>query len=285
MKKYIVCLMGLVMALGFVGISSAAIVADPGGDAIGPTDITAIRAEQFVRPGDVSYTATPNIGGLMIFEADVDSSTGTGGVLSMTGIPVTPCPCKSTVGMDVAIIVMNRPQGPASNSALCGTERKSGEWYAIKSTGGSDTTGILRGYTDPVLPETLTSRSYTFPWSHILAYVNIEITPDSEKYDYLNAVNFATTRWQLSVWTDANYAVDQDDFGDGSLLFNISDWAPNGDGVLVTGVDDGSVDRLIFCEGNFDGDPDVDGQDASKFKTDFGRSKLSFPCPSSNYYY
>ena len=32
MKKYIVCLMGLVMALGFVGMSSAAVVTDPVGD-------------------------------------------------------------------------------------------------------------------------------------------------------------------------------------------------------------------------------------------------------------
>jgi hypothetical protein len=32
------------------------------------------------------------------------------------------------------------------------------------------------------------------------------------------------------------------------------------------------------CEGNFDGDLDVDGTDASTFKTDFGRSKLIHPC-------
>ena len=290
MKKYIVCLMGLVMALGFVGMSSAGIVTDPAGDAVGPTDITAIRAEQLARPDGlimmkVSYTATPNIGGIMIFEADVDSSTGTGGSLSMTGIPVTPCPCKTTAGMDLGIIVLNRPQGATSNSALCGKRREGGEWYAIASAGGSDTVGILRGYTDPVLPETITNRSFSFPFSHILAYVNYNITNPAERPDYASSINPATTRWQVSVWTDANYATDLDDFGNGSTLFNISDWAPNGDGVLVTGVDDGSVDRLIFCEGNMDGDPDVDGNDASKFKTDFGRSKLSFPCPTSNYYY
>lgn len=32
------------------------------------------------------------------------------------------------------------------------------------------------------------------------------------------------------------------------------------------------------CEGNFDGDTDVDGSDASAFKSDFGRSKLMDPC-------
>jgi hypothetical protein len=35
------------------------------------------------------------------------------------------------------------------------------------------------------------------------------------------------------------------------------------------------------CEGNFDYDCDVDGSDASTFKSDFGRSGLSTPCPSS----
>jgi hypothetical protein len=32
------------------------------------------------------------------------------------------------------------------------------------------------------------------------------------------------------------------------------------------------------CEGNFDGDKDVDGTDASFFKSDFGRSKIQNPC-------
>jgi hypothetical protein len=35
------------------------------------------------------------------------------------------------------------------------------------------------------------------------------------------------------------------------------------------------------CEGNFDGDLDVDGSDASTFKTDFGRSKISNPCTNA----
>ncbi len=36
------------------------------------------------------------------------------------------------------------------------------------------------------------------------------------------------------------------------------------------------------CEGNFDGDSDVDGSDAHLFKTDFGRSLLRDPCGSAN---
>jgi len=36
------------------------------------------------------------------------------------------------------------------------------------------------------------------------------------------------------------------------------------------------------CEGNFDGDSDVDGSDAHLFKVDFGRSLLRDPCGSAN---
>ena len=36
------------------------------------------------------------------------------------------------------------------------------------------------------------------------------------------------------------------------------------------------------CEGNFDGDNDVDGTDATTFKTDFGRGGYNNPCESGN---
>ena len=36
------------------------------------------------------------------------------------------------------------------------------------------------------------------------------------------------------------------------------------------------------CEGNFDGDEDVDGDDAFTFKEDFGRSPFQIPCESGN---
>ncbi len=35
---------------------------------------------------------------------------------------------------------------------------------------------------------------------------------------------------------------------------------------------------LCDCEGDFDCDGDCDGTDASKFKTDFGRSSFNDPC-------
>ena len=290
MRKYFMCVLGLVMVLGFVGMSSAAIVTDPTGDLIGsgPTDITAARAEQETRTDGVtvlkvSYTATPNIGGIMVFEADVDSNTATGGSLSMTGIPVSPCPCKTTAGIDVVVMVMNRDQAATSNSAMCAgcsdstaascaRKRWYGEWYAVASgTGTTDTTGYMRGFLDPTTFYTqATNKSYTFPWDTILLRGNYELPP-AEQYVYADALNPADTRWQLSVWTDPTFA-DEDDFANGASFFGISDVIPNGDGNLVPSVD--VANNLTFCEGNFDNDIDVDGWDASKFKTDFGRARL-----------
>ena len=64
MKNYYVCMIILMMVLGFIGMSSAAIVTDPTGDliGIGPTDIRAVRAEQMTR-GD----------GVVLLGHDVDS--------------------------------------------------------------------------------------------------------------------------------------------------------------------------------------------------------------------
>jgi hypothetical protein len=294
-KRNIVITINLFLLLGFVSLSSAAIINDSTGDAIGPTDITAIRAEQLMR-GDgvtvlkVSYTSTPNLGGIMVFEADVDSGTGTGGNVSMTGIPVFPCPCKVTAGMDVAIIMLNRDQSENSATAICagcvdsaaascGTARHVGEWYAVASYGKTDTNGVLRGYSNNPPNITQTSKCHTFPWSTILFYARSAITDPAEQYDYVNALDPDTTRWQLSVWTDSAYAPgNEDDFADGSTFFNISDWAPNGDGILVPSVDVGGA--YTYCEGNFDNDMDQDGADASRFKQNFGRSPISFKCPS-----
>jgi hypothetical protein len=243
----------------------------------------------------VSYTATPNIGAVMIFEADVDSSTGTGGALSMTGIPVTPCPCKTTAGIDVQIIALNRDQAGTSSLGMCKDctvpgsimrQRHYGEYFAV--TGGSgttDTVGALRGFADPTVFITNASRrSITFPWATLLVYVNNEAQFYGEKFDYYNAIDPATTKWQLSVWTDADAdTTDKDDFADGETYFNISDVVPNGNGNLVPSVDAGNNDT--FCEGNFDGDQDVDGSDVALFKTDSGRSSVNRPCPGSNYFY
>ncbi len=295
-KRNMAVFVSLLLLLGFRGLSSAAIVTDPTGDAIGPTDIKAIQAEQMTR-GDgvellkVSYTATPNIGGIMIFEANVDNNTGTGGTLSMTGIPVAPCPCKTTPGIDVAIIMLNRDQDANAASAICAgcvnaeaascaTKRHYGEWYAVASYNNTDTNGVLRGYTDPLPNFDSTSKCYTFPWDMILMYARGAITNPAEQYDYAEAIDPTTTRWQLSVWTDEDApTTDNDDFADGTAFFNISDWVPNGDGTLVFGVD--AATRYTFCEGNMDNDLDQDGYDAVKFKEDFGRTPIWFKCPTS----
>jgi len=41
-----------------------------------------------------------------------------------------------------------------------------------------------------------------------------------------------------------------------------------------------AVAQIDWCEGNFDCDDNVDGSDASKFKSDFGRSSGYRPCPT-----
>jgi hypothetical protein len=149
----------------------------------------------------------------------------------------------------------------------------------VASYDGTNTNGVLRGYTNPVPNIGSTKTCYTFPWSSILVYAREAITNPAEKFDYVNAINPATTKWQLSIWTDEDApTTDNDDFADGTALFNISDWAPNGDGVLVSRIDEGT--NLTYCEGNFDYDMDIDGADASKFKSDFGRSPLYSICPS-----
>jgi hypothetical protein len=38
--------------------------------------------------------------------------------------------------------------------------------------------------------------------------------------------------------------------------------------------------EIDYCEGNFDYDDNVDGLDAAIFKSDFGRSSISDPCPA-----
>ncbi len=43
-----VIVMSISLVFGWLGLSSAAIVTDPTGDHIGPTDIKAIRAEQML---------------------------------------------------------------------------------------------------------------------------------------------------------------------------------------------------------------------------------------------
>ena len=40
--------------------------------------------------------------------------------------------------------------------------------------------------------------------------------------------------------------------------------------------------QINWCEGNFDCDQDVDGTDASKFKSDFGRSLSARPCTNDD---
>ena len=49
--------------------------------------------------------------------------------------------------------------------------------------------------------------------------------------------------------------------------------------LFIISIPCGIAQPIDYCEGNFDGDVDVDGTDAAVFKSDFGRSGFKNPCP------
>jgi subtilisin len=57
---------------------------------------------------------------------------------------------------------------------------------------------------------------------------------------------------------------------------------PDRDTVFGFGLVNASPQYACNCEGNFDGDSDVDGSDGIVFKDDFGRSHFSNPCEAVN---
>ena len=155
--------------------------------------------------------------------------------------------------------------------------------------------GVIRGFTDPTpAPPAVaggTVDSYTFPYNSILAYCNDKlnepgIIPSGRKrYNQKKALEdpAGNCKWGVGLYYDAVYA-DEDDVATytGGAKFDVSDWAPNGDNVAY---DAEAADAITYCEGNFDQDADVDGTDASTFKSNFGRSNYKNPCPTSNAWY
>jgi hypothetical protein len=292
--------------------SSAYAIVDPTGDHTGPVDLIQAEAEVYDR-GDINLLKiwienTPHVPAVVVFECDVDNSIGTGGSMSTIGAPVPPCPCKTEPGFDLAVSIFTRRQGDSSGSAIassctdnqgtCGRRREAGEWYAITSLGGQPVRaiGILRGYLDPPPkgPESgETEDCYTLPWSHIVAYANQhqnETTPGDPKNfndSKARANDYGDGKWQVSVWYDADASTtDEDDVASGVFpgqTFDINDFAPDtGKANMI--VSGGPTD-LTYCEGNFDGDLDVDGSDTATFKTSYGRSVHKCVCPSCDLKY
>jgi len=287
---------------------------DNTGENIGPVDLLAAQAEIYERkvaggPAvqqllKLTVKTTPNLPGATIFECDVDNSTGTGGSLSQLGAPVSPCPCKTVAGMDIALTIYHRGQGEDSSSAFCGgcsdastascqVDRKGGEWYAVTAIDGQPlkALGFLRGYADPtpsVIGGGTVQTSYTFPWQSIIAYANAHLQGQVGKFNSDKAKVYTDAKWQVGIYYDPNYGADEDDIatvtGPGPLDidFDVNDWAPDGDGTKADMI---AADNLTYCEGNFDQDADVDGGDAALFKSNFGRSGFKNPCPDANQYY
>jgi hypothetical protein len=296
MKGQYVLTMICLFFLFNINPSEVAAIYDPGAN-VGPVDLLEAEAEIYER-GDgqkllkVTVNAYPHLPGIMIFECDVDN---TGGTMGIPYIPVPPCPCKQEGGIDISIITIIRQQGDNSETAFCkgcqdnqqascSKGRLSGEWYAVVGVsalaahprGIEDSLGIMRGLLDPPpkLPTSgETEDCYTFPWGQILEYAQA-VNPD--QFDWDKSQNIANNKWQLSVWYDATFD-DGDDFIDApSGPLNISDWAPDGNGIMA---DMDYAEDYTYCEGNFDGDLDLDGTDAARFKSDFGRSIFFMMCP------
>ena len=98
------CVLGVLLVLLVVGFNSPVLGdTDATGDNIGPLDLQEVNAELYERDDGstllkISVNSTPNFPGVVIFTADVDNSTGTGGSIGQLGAPVGPCPCKTTAG-------------------------------------------------------------------------------------------------------------------------------------------------------------------------------------------
>ena len=303
--KGLTVVVSLCLMIGLCGMASAQGITDPASDNIGAIDLLSARAEIYDRLSPdgnqkllkLTIETSPTLPGAVIFEADVDGSDGTGGTISQLGAPVPPCGepgpppvftcgCKCVAGMDIAISVYNRQQSDTSGSAFCAScsdddgpcerRREAGEWYALTSLKGepSRALGVIRGYTDPASNGIDgTSMSYTLPYQLIVAYASGNIAPDNpKKFNWAKSQDPVTNaKWQIGVWHDPTDFSDGDDIVtiDGSdITFDVSDWAPNGND---TKADVEAADQYTYCEGNFDGDQDVDGTDAAKFKENFGR--------------
>ena len=308
MKKSFVSIVCLLLLLGFSGITLA--FTDNIGEAIAPCNIDLISAEaEIYDRGDtellkLTIEASPHVPAVIIFEGDVDNSTGTGGTISQLGAPVPPCPCKTTEGFDIAISLYTRSQGESStgalaasctdNSGTCGAQRQNGEWYALDVTAGQPlrALGILRGIADPLpkSPESGTTEDcYTFPYGLIKAYThqNQTKTGTPRRFNFPKSQDATNLKWDVGLFYDPSATTgDEDDVATGDFpdqTFDICDWGPDGDGTKAdVRVTLGAADPsdLIYCEGNFDGDKDVDGGDAAKFKANFGRSPFKNPCPA-----
>ena len=300
--KSVTLMICLFLVVGLSGVVSAQGITDPTGDNVGAIDITAAQVEIYDRSGPagidtllkITLESTPSLPGAFVFEADVDNSTTTGGTISQIGVPVAPCPCKTTAGFDIAISVYLDRQEADSGSAFCascsdgdgacGARREAGEWYALPSLVGQPlrALGILRGFADPTPDQSATKTSISLPYDQIIAYAFSSLAGNPKRFDWDLAADPVTNmRWQITAYKDT--ADDGDDItSNGQTTFDISDWAPNGDGVTATAD---AATNLTYCEGNFDGDVDVDGTDASTFKANFGRSQYQNPCPTAGPYW
>jgi len=199
-------------------------------------------------------------------------------------------PCQPTPGCTTCYEMVEE----CSDTYDCGIGRVIGEWYVTATAAG---TGVglappYRGRIDMPLPvgtdnATVNYDYYLLPWRDIVLAAYTQLAGNPKRFNLANATDPTNVKWQVSSWYDPDFATSENDFMNiAQLCLEITDVIPNvGLGASQSGrpadlaVPDPPGRRCEPCEGNFDIDKDVDGSDASTFKTDFGRTQLGNPCP------
>ena len=164
---------------------------------------------------------------------------------------------------------------PCSYDTPCSTGRTIGEWYAIAPAAGPEVM-VERGKLEPLPAGTNSDDEdcYTLPWAIIVQSAYSALSGNPEQFDLFKATDSANLKFQVSTWYDPDFYTTENDFiNTTQVCAEITDVVPN------SGMASASQGKEI-CEGNFDGDRDVDGLDLMKFKEDWGRSGFINPCPS-----
>jgi len=147
-----------------------------------------------------------------------------------------------------------------------------GEWYMFLGSGGG---ALQRG--SIYLPSDwnlLNENEFcvALPWASLLQRAQ-EMGADFN-FDY--TINNAPS-YQVSVWYDTAFE-DEDDFMDGGLIFNLSDFLPNTIGTKAR-AEYNPYDPCLHNLGGY-GDVNVDANDVSSFLSEFGRTFYWHKCPN-----
>ncbi|KPJ58074.1 MAG: hypothetical protein AMJ42_03960, partial [Deltaproteobacteria bacterium DG_8] len=128
--KCLVFIMSALLLLGLTPTVSGEWQEDPCGDALlQDKDLYKAKVEVFPDPDFpdeepwiylcLKMCEGCTMPGIVVWEFDVDHNGITGTEISLTGVPISPCPCKTCVGFDIAIWKAYRDQGSDSTMSWC----------------------------------------------------------------------------------------------------------------------------------------------------------------------